>query len=367
MFKIFKKSWWFNIHMILGLVLGITIMIVGVTGALLSYRPEIITLINSDILYVEKSADTPLPLAKIVENVYKQQTNISISSLTVYSDETRSMSINAGRTAYFVNPYTGEMMPKIRGNEFFGVMLSLHRWMSLQGMNATGKQVVAISTVVIIILSISGLWLYLPSMRRNFLKSMAVNFKRGWFALLYKLHIVIGIYTLIFVLIMCFTGLYWSYGWYRTMLYKMAGVEQPVRMHMQQRQPTKVETVDDLNYLDTIYTVFKDNIGEDYTSLTLNTVAQNGTYSISYQNDKGNINRVQANIKNNEIIYNNKVNNRTLGEKFMSSIYPLHSGYFFGEIGKFLWCISSAAMALFMISGFVMFYKRVKARYRFGK
>ncbi|MDR3178121.1 MAG: PepSY domain-containing protein, partial [Campylobacteraceae bacterium] len=221
----------------------------------------------------------------------------------------------------------------------------------------------------IIILSISGLWLYLPAMRRNFLKSMAINFKRGWFALLYKLHIVIGVYTLIFVLIMCLTGLYWSYGWYRTMLYKIAGVEQPVRGNMQRQQPPKMPSINDMGYIDTVYTVFKDNIGEEYVSSTISTASQNGTYSVSYQDAKGDMSRVQVDIEKNKIVSNSKlVNaNRTLGEKFMSSIYPLHSGYFFGEIGKFLWCVSSAAMALFMISGYVMFYKRIKARYRFGK
>jgi sulfite reductase (NADPH) flavoprotein alpha-component len=357
--------------MVLGLLLGVTIMIVGVTGALLSYRPEIMALINHDSLYVKKSADAPLSLAQIVKKISEQKSNVSISSLTVYSDETRSvmagtMSGGHGRGGIYVDPYTGEVLPDMKGGEFFNVVISLHRWMSLQGMNATGKQVVAISTVAIIILCISGLWLYLPPMKRNFFKSMAINFKRGWFALLYKLHIVIGIYTLIFALIMCLSGLYWSYGWYRTMLYKIAGVEQPVRMNMQRQQP-KTQSVDDVSYLDTIYTVFNDKIGEEYTSLTIGTVAQNGTYSVSYQDTKGDTSRVQVDIEKNEIITNNRTTDRTLGEKFISSIYPLHSGYFFGEIGKFIWCVSSAAMALFMISGFVMFYKRIKARYRFGK
>ncbi|MDR2100891.1 MAG: PepSY domain-containing protein [Campylobacteraceae bacterium] len=364
MLNIFKKSWWFNIHMILGLLLGITIAIVGVTGALLSYRPEIMALINSESLYVEKTTQKPLALAQIVEEVSKQYTNISISTFTIYADETRSIAINSGghgRVGYFVNPYNGEILPNMKGNEFFGTVLSLHRWMTFQGLNTTGKQVVAISTIAIIILSISGLWLYLPTMRRNFFKSLTINFKRGWFAILYKLHLVIGVYTLIFVLIMCLTGLYWSYGWYRTMLYKIAGVEQPVRTNMQRQQP-KVQSVDDVSYLDTIYMTFKDNIGENYTSITLNTVAQNGTYPIFYQNDDGDITRVQVDIEKNKIIFNNRAKEQTLGEKFISSIYPLHSGYFFGEIGKFLWCISSAVMALFMISGYIMFYKRIKAK-----
>jgi sulfite reductase (NADPH) flavoprotein alpha-component len=367
--KIFKKNWWFNIHMVLGLILGITIAIIGATGAILSYRPEITTLINSKSLYVKKSADAPLALAEIVEKVSKQKSNVSITSLTVYSDETRSVSLGTiggghGRGGIYVDPYTGDVLPDLKGGEFFNVMISLHRWMTFQGMNQTGKQIVAISTVAIIILSLSGLWLYLPPMRRNFLKSLSVNFKRGWFAILYKLHIVVGIYTLIFALIMCLTGLYWSYGWYRTMLYKIAGVEQPVRGNMQRQQPT-TQSVNDVGYLDTIYTVFKDKVGEDYTSLTLNTVAQNGTYSAFYQDTKGDTNRVQIDIEKNEVISTNSNSaNRTLGEKFMANIYPLHSGYFFGEIGKFLWCVSSAAMALFTISGFVMFYKRIKSRYK---
>jgi sulfite reductase (NADPH) flavoprotein alpha-component len=355
--------------MVLGMILGITIAIVGVTGALLSYRPEIISLINSKSFYVIKPAEqAPLSLGELTAKTAEENQNVSIGSLTVYNDESRSVAINGGmtghgRVGYFVDPYTGEKMPEIRGNQFFGVVLSLHRWMSLQGMSAGGKQVVAISTVAIIIISISGLWLYLPPMRRNFFKSMAINFKRGWFAILYKLHIVIGIYTLIFVLIMCLTGLYWSYGWYRTMLYKISGVEQPVRNQMQ-RQPRQVETVNDFNYLDTIVATFKENVGDDYTSLTLNVASQNGTYSVSYQDKNGDMNRAQVNLNTKEFIPNNTVDNRTLGQKFMSNIYPLHGGHFFGEIGKFLWCVSSAAMALFMISGFVMFYKRIKARYR---
>ncbi|MDR0579568.1 MAG: PepSY domain-containing protein [Campylobacteraceae bacterium] len=40
----------------------------------------------------------------------------------------------------------------------------------------------------------------------------------------------------------------------------------------------------------------------------------------------------------------------------------LHSGAFFGEIGKALWCISSLSMALFGISGVVMFYRGKKTK-----
>jgi sulfite reductase (NADPH) flavoprotein alpha-component len=55
---------------------------------------------------------------------------------------------------------------------------------------------------------------------------------------------------------------------------------------------------------------------------------------------------------------------KTLGEKFIANIYALHSGQFFGEVGKALWCVSSLSMALFGVSGAMMFYRRTRSNKR---
>ncbi|MDR0579065.1 MAG: PepSY domain-containing protein [Campylobacteraceae bacterium] len=47
-----------------------------------------------------------------------------------------------------------------------------------------------------------------------------------------------------------------------------------------------------------------------------------------------------------------------LNKRFLNSIQDLHSGAFFGETGKAIWCISSLSMTLFGISGVMMFYGR---------
>ncbi|MDR0663967.1 MAG: PepSY domain-containing protein, partial [Helicobacteraceae bacterium] len=43
---------------------------------------------------------------------------------------------------------------------------------------------------------------------------------------------------------------------------------------------------------------------------------------------------------------------------FISSIFPLHSGDFFGVAGLVLYCVSSLAMALFAITGYMLYYER---------
>src|SRR5690606_34387446 len=44
---------------------------------------------------------------------------------------------------------------------------------------------------------------------------------------LWDLHAVIGTWVVIFYLLLAFTGLYWSYGWWRDGMFKMMGVERP--------------------------------------------------------------------------------------------------------------------------------------------
>lgn len=47
------KTIWFKVHWFLGITAGIILLIIGTTGAILSFEKEIIKLINSDSYYVK--------------------------------------------------------------------------------------------------------------------------------------------------------------------------------------------------------------------------------------------------------------------------------------------------------------------------
>ena len=42
------------------------------------------------------------------------------------------------------------------------------------------------------------------------------------------------------------------------------------------------------------------------------------------------------------------------------AVLSLHSGYFLGAVGKFIFCLASASVLFFVISGFWMSLKRLK-------
>ena len=459
-----KKRFWFEVHWLLSIVLGVIIAIIGITGAALSFRGEITELLNKEIMFVESDGKEPMAINELLERASVSLKDSRINSIALYSDPDKTARLSAsaagstntrGRTQY-INPYTAEILPyeSMKGAEFFSLMVSWHRWLG-DSSRSWGKQTVAIATVALIVITITGLYLYLPFMRRNFYSSLTIDFKKKGRGFLYKLHSVFGVWTLIFVLLMSFTGLWWSYDWYRNGIYYLAGVERPAPRQQTPPQPNaavnaenrgeargeggnnrgetrnieggggapNVESERNINaaanaenrgeargadraatrssegapnaaqnregsnaaqyaqggapnlaqnlprtsedYLEAAkaYDLFKQTVGEDYRSVTIS-LPQRGDklFTLSYvplnpAHSRAS-NQLQLNTENNAIVRHAKYDDKTLGEKFISSIFPLHSGDFFGVAGLVLYCVSSLAMALFAITGYMLYYER---------
>jgi sulfite reductase (NADPH) flavoprotein alpha-component len=421
-----KKGLWFRTHWLLSIVLGAIIAVIGVTGAALSFRGEITELLNQDVMRVDSKGKTPMALNELLQKASAELGDARINSIWLFSDpnKTARLSVSAaGATnmrgrAQYINPYTAELLPSesLRGEAFFSLMIRWHRWLGAAGGGGNvvnwGKQTVAIATIALIVISVTGLYLYLPFMRRNFYASLKVDFKKKGRGFLYKLHSVFGVWTLIFVLLMSFTGLWWSYDWYRSGIYWIAGVEKPASRGQTpalQPQPNAenraqngagegggeraarpidanaanqvaaqgapnaqnvvapaapaARTSEDYLEATKAYDMFKQTVGDDYISVTLSLPQHDAKlFTLSYvplnpAHSRAS-NRLQLNTETSEIVKHTKYEDKTLGEKFIDSIFPLHSGDFFGVAGLILYCVSSLAMALFAITGYMLYYER---------
>lgn len=401
-----KRGFWFQIHWFVGAALGVIIAIVGVTGAALSFRGEISNFLNRDIVYVEPNGRKPLALDELLMKAGAALPNSRINSISLFSDPAKTTRLSVsdanststrgrGRMQY-VNPYTAEILPSesMKGEAFFSAMVSWHRWLG-DSSRSWGKQLVAIATVVLIVLSISGLYMYLPVMKHSFRKSLKINFRQKGRIFLYRLHSVFGVWTLIFVLFMSLTGLWWSYGWYRDGLIWLSGVD-PSSIQRGGPPPAapsgdrQVQVADggallsdrgsrgaadranlinrggrDALYRETgkAFDLFRETVNGDYTSVTIQLPqSDGGIFSVNYSplspahSRAGN--QLQIDAGKNEVVKHVKYDDKTLGEKFISSIFPLHSGDFFGVAGLIIFCVSSLAMALFAITGYMLYYER---------
>lgn len=232
------KKFWFKAHFILGLAFGFILLITATTGGLLSFEKEILKLINSKSYVV--SVPNDVKKAQVHEMIAALKQHIpdaKINAVTLSSNPTSSAVITIASSNpqqrkginYYINPYTCELLPHIQGESFFKTVEDIHRRLMLGNV---GKQLVGVSSIVLVILLFSGLYLYFPRLKRTFLASFTFSFKSKGRYFLHSIHSSIGLWVLPLYLVAVLTGLYWSYDWYRQGLHTLSGVALPVKPTM---------------------------------------------------------------------------------------------------------------------------------------
>ena len=84
------KNIWFKLHLILGLSAGFILLVVGFTGAMLSFEKEILNLINQDTYKVAVQEQGKLSTKELLEKFQEQKPQPKIKSNTVSSTTTNT-------------------------------------------------------------------------------------------------------------------------------------------------------------------------------------------------------------------------------------------------------------------------------------
>ena len=227
--KLFRK-----IHLWLSVPFGILITLICFSGAMLVYEKEITEWCRPDLYFVQTVKEVPLPMEELMEAVAATlPEGTSITGVTISPDAQRAyqVSLSQPRRAFlYVDQYTGEVKGGNVRLPFFDAMFRLHRWLmgsaqSASGGMSVGKFLLGISTLLLVIILLTGILMWLTNRRKPLTKSLTISFTKGWPRFWHDLHVAGGIYATILLLAMSLTGLTWSFGWYRTGFYSLFGVE----------------------------------------------------------------------------------------------------------------------------------------------
>src|SRR5690606_32408194 len=87
--------------------------------------------------------------------------------------------------------------------------------------------IVGVATIIFILLSISGLVLWFPKKLRwkNLKSGFKIRTDASWKRVNHDLHNTLGFYSLILIIIMCLTGLCWSFEGYRELASNVLGTK----------------------------------------------------------------------------------------------------------------------------------------------
>lgn len=365
-----RNQFLFNLHLILSIIFAIPLLVIGVTGAILSYQHELEELINLNAAKVEKTGEM-LSIEKILQS-FSEQTGVKQPArLVLPKSENEAIKIYANNSdAYLVDPYTAQIIGKDYGVAFVRVAMSLHRNLGLaltgnKTAGEVGKQIVGASTVAMIVLVISGVWLHFPRLKRKFAEAVKPNFKLKKYALFHNLHTSLGALSAAIYLVICLTGLMWSYRWYNGAVTELFVSAQNLSKETAQKEgvPAKAEGKKSAEYkfsdAQKAYEIFKSS-GIEYKEFSLMLAAGDKINVRYYEPDAPNTARPKmaaVNVKEGKMAEQKQTEGITVG-MVKSTNYQLHTGYFFGVAGKILWSVVSLLMALFIFSGFYMTAKR---------
>ncbi|MCG6190637.1 PepSY-associated TM helix domain-containing protein [Maribellus maritimus] len=374
------KSWIGKIHLWLGLASGIIVFIVSVTACIYVFNQEFTKLARKEAIYVTKpSVSKILSPSQLFENAQQLLGEKKIGWVNIYSKPDKSWVFfsykgNSEATTYFnmidhyesvyIDPYSGETTGSYNEKtDFFNIVKYLH-W-SLLLSTKIGQPIVGWSTLIFVVLLISGLVLWWPKSFKNGKNLFWIRWKKRTSAKRknYDLHNVLGFYSLIFALIIALTGMVWAFKWFQAIVYVVAsGTTVPPAVEIKQSVPTQVE---DSKAIDIAFqqTLQKYSQAAQFrivppadslAALNIYVGDKEGVYYKTHQ--------LQFDQYSGELLNERTHNDKNFGEKLITANYDIHVGAILGIPGKILAFVVSLVCASLPVTGFFVWWNKRKTR-----
>ncbi|MEO7275883.1 MAG: PepSY-associated TM helix domain-containing protein, partial [Vicinamibacterales bacterium] len=121
----------FWIHLVCGVAASVVILIMSVTGVLLTYQRQMTAWADMRTYRADPPAGaTRLPVEVMVAQAAAQRTGDAPMTVTLRSDPRAPASVALGPRTLFVNPYTGDVLGEgaLGVRAFFRSVTDWHRW-----------------------------------------------------------------------------------------------------------------------------------------------------------------------------------------------------------------------------------------------
>lgn len=365
------KSWVLFLHRWVGLITGLVVFIVSITGCVLVFEDEISRMIYSSANPFPERQQTEFPgterLWQIADENAPENPDYHSYSIRVFDNHELSTEISYYRIGsgysefdslkvmqqIYLNPYTGEIQARINTLESFaGIITNLHRNLLL---GETGRLVVLWSTVIFLFLLITGLILWWPrNWRKNQRdKSFKIRWSAKWKRINYDLHNVPGFYALIPAFIIGFTGLYWYFTPVQKSIQLLGSGEYKIQNNLPADRKAVIENKGDLLW------AVRDKYPEA-RSITLFTQddSRDSGQIIVEENKWGSDTKIYR--WGSETENPAEMEEKVRRQKLSNLNYSIHTGAIGGLAGKVAAFFASMVCAALPVTGFFIFWNRFK-------
>jgi uncharacterized iron-regulated membrane protein len=223
-------------HLSAGVLAGTIVLIMSVTGVLLTYERQILS--RADTRSYRSGPDSArssrLAPSAMLAAVQASDPSARVTGLTLWADPRSPGSVLVGQRTIYVSPYTaqvlGEASPQPRA--FFRAVTDWHRWLGVTGEGrATARMITGACNLAFLCLVVSGFYLWFPR-NWSWRQVRAVMWFRGGLrgrARDFNWHNTIGLWSALPLFVVVLSGVVMSYPWANNLVYRAAGEAPPPR------------------------------------------------------------------------------------------------------------------------------------------
>lgn len=363
------RKLFFWLHLTAGVVAGIVIALMSVTGVLLAFERQAIAFAERDLrVTAAEAARAPLPLSRIV-GAAAGAAGAAPSNVIVRADRLAPVTVAFGREkTLFVNPYTaavlGEGASRVRG--FFEANRSLHRWLLLKGeARDRGKAITGAANLAFLFIVLSGLVIWIPRRltRTAFRNSML--FRRGLRgrARDFNWHHVLGIWAFLPLVAIVFSATVISYPWMTRLVYRAFGSTPPKQERPNERAGQEKLDLAALDRLSTAARAEAVRVAPRWQSLSVR-LPLSQKRPVAFALDEGNGARpdkrsqLMLDPRSASVVEHKTYAQQEPGQQARAWLRWIHTGEAGGIIGQFVAMLASAAAVVLTWTGIALALRR---------
>jgi uncharacterized iron-regulated membrane protein len=350
----------FQLHLWTGLLVGLYVFVVCVTGAALVFRIDMQRALHPDLF--TPTPGTPADAATILERVRDAFPGDRVSGIDAPTTvrPTYLAYVVRGDTflTLLVDPVTARVLGELPEQSIVRTVQDLH-FDLLAG--RTGRIVNGAGAVLLLLLCLTGLviwWPGLPNWRRGF----TIDFRRSWKRITWDLHSATGIWTGAMIAMWAVTGVYFAFP---SQFRNAVNAVSPLTVASTPRSDAAAPRSSPPPTWRALIASAEERVPDQHVARVVTPYDANAPFLVMFSRETpysaggARLTSVYLDQYSGELIENATPTGPSAGDVVMNWVAPLHVGNFGGNAVRAAWLVLGLSPPLMFVTGFIMWWTRV--------
>jgi uncharacterized iron-regulated membrane protein len=209
--QLWVRQFNFQLHLWAGIILAAYLIVIGVTGSILVFQPELERTSASHPWHDTPAKEPFADIATVAAKLRAAYPHFQVVSITAPSQSDLIFVSNLqgrGRIKVASSAVGGEVLGEFpRRTTWIDTVRDLHETLLVRG---TGRILNGVGAAFLLLLSATGLVVWWPGVR-NWKRAIIVDFRRNWRRINYDAHSAAGLWTLLIVSFWAVSGIYFAW------------------------------------------------------------------------------------------------------------------------------------------------------------